>query len=75
MRASYAEGLQLPAPMTCTCQMRLDLKPLLPSPTCFSPPAAAMGGARQLEVTINGIGERAGNASFEEVVMALQLRG
>lgn len=37
--------------------------------------AAAVAGARQLEVTINGIGERAGNASFEEVVMALSLRG
>ena len=36
---------------------------------------AAVGGARQLEVTLNGIGERAGNASFEEVVMALALRG
>ncbi|KAL3628988.1 hypothetical protein CASFOL_028034 [Castilleja foliolosa] len=31
--------------------------------------------ARQLEVTINGIGERAGNASLEEVVMALKCRG
>jgi len=33
-----------------------------------------MGGARQVEVTINGIGERAGNASLEEVVMALYTR-
>ncbi|XP_028800385.1 2-isopropylmalate synthase 2, chloroplastic-like [Neltuma alba] len=32
----------------------------------------ACGGARQLEVTINGIGERAGNASLEEVVMILK---
>ncbi|WVY94195.1 hypothetical protein V8G54_033283 [Vigna mungo] len=32
----------------------------------------ARAGARQLEVTINGIGERAGNASLEEVVMALR---
>lgn len=32
------------------------------------------GGARQVEVTINGIGERAGNASLEEVVMALYTR-
>ncbi|KAK4266497.1 hypothetical protein QN277_027404 [Acacia crassicarpa] len=32
----------------------------------------ARSGARQLEVTINGIGERAGNASLEEVVMALK---
>lgn len=35
----------------------------------------ARAGARQLEVTINGIGERAGNASLEEVVMALICRG
>ncbi|KAK2413717.1 putative 2-isopropylmalate synthase [Trifolium repens] len=35
----------------------------------------ARAGARQLEVTINGIGERAGNASLEEVVMALTCRG
>ncbi|GAB5362609.1 hypothetical protein AAMO2058_000812400 [Amorphochlora amoebiformis] len=33
-----------------------------------------IGGARQVEVTINGIGERAGNASLEEVVMALYTR-
>jgi len=31
--------------------------------------------ARQLECTINGIGERAGNASLEEIVMALALKG
>ncbi|KAL0432938.1 UNVERIFIED_CONTAM: 2-isopropylmalate synthase A [Sesamum latifolium] len=37
--------------------------------------AGAHAGARQLEVTINGIGERAGNASLEEVVMALKCRG
>ncbi|KAK8450190.1 hypothetical protein SEVIR_7G327500v4 [Setaria viridis] len=35
----------------------------------------ARAGARQLEVTINGIGERAGNASLEEVVMAIKCRG
>jgi len=35
----------------------------------------AIGGARQIECTINGIGERAGNASLEEVVMAIALRG
>lgn len=35
----------------------------------------AIAGARQLEVTINGIGERAGNASLEEVVMAIKCRG
>lgn len=37
--------------------------------------AGAAGGARQIECTINGIGERAGNASLEEVVMAIALRG
>ncbi|AQK57299.1 2-isopropylmalate synthase B [Zea mays] len=37
--------------------------------------AGAHAGARQLEVTINGIGERAGNASLEEVVMAIKCRG
>ena len=36
--------------------------------------AAIKGGARQIEVTVNGIGERAGNASVEEVVMALRTR-
>src|SRR6266850_598608 len=33
-----------------------------------------MNGARQIECTINGIGERAGNASLEEIVMALRTR-
>jgi 2-isopropylmalate synthase len=36
--------------------------------------AAIEAGARQAECTINGIGERAGNASLEEIVMALQVR-
>jgi 2-isopropylmalate synthase len=36
--------------------------------------AAVQAGARQVEVTINGLGERAGNASLEEVVMALRTR-
>src|SRR5262249_29521428 len=36
--------------------------------------AAIQGGARQVECTINGIGERAGNTSLEEVVMALKTR-
>jgi 2-isopropylmalate synthase len=35
---------------------------------------AVVAGARQIECTINGIGERAGNASLEEVVMALKTR-
>jgi len=37
--------------------------------------AGAQAGARQIECAINGIGERAGNASTEEVIMALQVRG
>lgn len=37
--------------------------------------AAIEAGARQIECTINGIGERAGNASLEEIVMALRVRG
>nr|CAJ55509.1 methylthioalkylmalate synthase a [Arabidopsis cebennensis] len=37
--------------------------------------AGIRAGARQVEVTINGIGERSGNASLEEVVMALKCRG
>src|ERR1041385_268008 len=36
--------------------------------------AAVTAGARQIECTINGIGERAGNASLEEVVMAMNVR-
>jgi 2-isopropylmalate synthase len=37
--------------------------------------AGIAGGARQVEVAINGIGERAGNTSLEEIVMALRVRG
>src|SRR6185369_10340346 len=36
--------------------------------------AAVENGARQVECTINGIGERAGNAALEEIVMALKTR-
>lgn len=36
--------------------------------------AAVLAGARQVECTINGLGERAGNASLEEVVMAVRTR-
>lgn len=36
--------------------------------------AAVTAGARQVECTINGIGERAGNAALEEVIMALRVR-
>jgi 2-isopropylmalate synthase len=37
--------------------------------------AAVRGGARQVECTVNGIGERAGNCALEDVVMALRTRG
>lgn len=37
--------------------------------------AAIEAGARQVECTVNGIGERAGNAALEEIVMALLIRG
>ncbi|MER2520412.1 MAG: 2-isopropylmalate synthase [Bdellovibrionales bacterium] len=36
--------------------------------------AGVIGGARQVECTINGLGERAGNAALEEIVMALRVR-
>ncbi|HBG98259.1 MAG TPA: 2-isopropylmalate synthase, partial [Rhodobacteraceae bacterium] len=37
--------------------------------------AAVEAGARQIECTVNGLGERAGNTAMEEVVMALKVRG
>ncbi|MEL5849346.1 MAG: 2-isopropylmalate synthase [Candidatus Igneacidithiobacillus chanchocoensis] len=37
--------------------------------------AAVANGARQVECTINGLGERAGNAALEEIVMAVRTRG
>ena len=37
--------------------------------------AGVAGGARQIECTINGLGERAGNAALEEIVMAVRTRG
>jgi 2-isopropylmalate synthase len=37
--------------------------------------AGVAGGARQVECTINGLGERAGNAALEEIVMAIRTRG
>ncbi len=37
--------------------------------------AGIAGGARQIECTVNGIGERAGNAALEEIVMAMKTRG
>ena len=46
----------------------------LGSPWRIASPAVR-AGARQIECTVNGIGERAGNASLEEVVMAIRTRG
>lgn len=37
--------------------------------------AAVQGGARQVECAVNGLGERAGNAALEEIVMTLRVRG
>jgi 2-isopropylmalate synthase len=37
--------------------------------------AGVQGGARQVECAVNGLGERAGNAALEEIVMALKVRG
>src|SRR5437867_12518996 len=37
--------------------------------------AVTIGGARQIECTVNGLGERAGNSSREEAVMAARTRG
>jgi 2-isopropylmalate synthase len=37
--------------------------------------AAISAGARQVELAVNGLGERAGNTAFEEVVMALRVHG
>lgn len=42
---------------------------------CLVAACVPTSGARQIECTINGIGERAGNASLEEVVMAIALKG
>ena len=36
--------------------------------------AAVMNGARQVECTINGLGERAGNAALDEIMMAVRTR-
>ncbi len=54
------------AVISCHCQNDLGL-------ATANSLAGAKNGAGQIECTINGIGERAGNASLEEVVMALKL--
>lgn len=53
---------------SCHCQNDLGL-------ATANSIAGAVAGARQIECTINGIGERAGNTSLEEFVMAIKLRG
>ena len=62
-RPEHRQGARSPSTATTTSAS--------PSRT-RSPPSRA--GARQVETCINGIGERAGNASLEEVVMALKTR-
>ena len=57
--------------MSCGAFTRTTIsvwRSLTPWPECEA-------GARQIEVAVNGIGERAGNCSLEEVVMALRTRG
>lgn len=63
------ERIQNPATiLSCHCHDDLGL-------ATANTLAAVAAGARQVEVTINGLGERAGNAPLEEVVMALKTRG
>ena len=58
---------------------RTPCSPSTARTTSASPPrtalAAIAAGARQVEVTVNAIGERAGNTSLEEVVLALRVHG
>jgi len=71
---AYLEGLYRLIP---------DLKDVIVSTHCHddlglavaNSYAGALAGARQIECAINGIGERAGNASLEEIVMLLHTRG
>jgi 2-isopropylmalate synthase len=49
--------------------------PQRPGPGGRQQPVGLQGGARQVECAVNGIGERAGNAALEEIVMALKVRG
>jgi 2-isopropylmalate synthase len=48
--------------------------PQRPRPRRGQQPRCSDGGARQVECTINGLGERAGNAALEEIVMAVHTR-
>ena len=57
--------------------MRLSLPPIVTMIWAWQQriPWPQLQGARQIECTINGLGEQAGNTALEEVVMALKVRG
>ena len=62
----------------CRAPMRSPSPRIATTIWAWRPPtrlAAVEAGARQVECTINGLGERAGNTALEEVVMALRVRG
>ncbi len=71
-RSLYAhldQNLEKPSSVILSCHCHNDLGMAVANSL-----AAVEGGARQIECTINGIGERAGNCSLEEVVMAMRTR-
>ena len=70
MFRSVREGLPAGRPVVLSAHCHNDLGLAVANSL-----AAIEGGARQIECTVNGIGERAGNASLEELVMALRVRG
>ena len=61
--ANHVKGIEK-AVLSCHCHNDLGL-------ATANSIAGVMGGARQIECTINGLGERAGNTSLEEVVMVI----
>ena len=61
--ANHVKGIEK-AVLSCQCHNDLGL-------ATANSIAGVMGGARQIECTINGLGERAGNTSLEEVVMVI----
>ncbi len=72
MRQQYehlCSHLRLPPSVILSCHCHNDLGLAVANSL-----GAIEGGARQVECTINGIGERAGNCSLEEVVMSLRTR-
>ena len=72
MRRQYehlVKHLRMPDSVILSCHCHNDLGLAVANSL-----GAIEGGARQVECTINGIGERAGNCSLEEVVMALRTR-